>query len=170
TPTPTPSDLTVSDTFKNGTTGIYYFDSVSVIGGKRPYTFSVTDGNLPNGLELLSYSYLGEFGLSGTPTKEGEFSFTVRAEDSEGKTLEQKFTVKIPSSTAYEPEPYEPEPYEPEPEPTPEPAEPEPEPELEPTPNPTPISKSGGGGGGCDSGMSGLCLALLGAFVLTRKK
>ena len=105
TPTPIPSDLTVSDTFKNGTTGIYYFDSVSVIGGKIPYTFSITDGNLPNGLELLSYSYLGKFGLSGTPTKEGEFSFTVRAEDSEGKTLEQKFTVKINSSTEYEPEP-----------------------------------------------------------------
>ena len=139
---PATSDLKIDGTFENGMTGMYYGVNISVSGGTRPYTYTVTKGNLPDGLELRAYSYLGQFGLGGTPTKAGTYTFTIKIEDSTGKTIEQKFTVTINSAT----------------------------PNPDPTPNPTPVSKSGGGGGGCDSGMSGLCLAVLGAFTLTRRK
>jgi subtilisin family serine protease len=46
-------------------------------GATGPFTFAVVAGELPPGLELASD---GE--LTGAPTETGEFSFTVRAEDS----------------------------------------------------------------------------------------
>jgi len=50
-------------------------------GGTSPYTYEVSDGNLPDGLTLSTGGV-----LSGTPTTVGTFNFTITATDSCGCT------------------------------------------------------------------------------------
>lgn len=61
--------------------GSAYSQTFSTSGGTSPYTYSITAGSLPAGLTLSSGG-----GLSGTPTVEGSFSFTVTTTDSSGGT------------------------------------------------------------------------------------
>jgi len=58
------------------TIGTAYSQSVGATGGTAPYTFAVTSGNLPAGLQLNSSG-----ALSGTPTAGGTANFTVTATD-----------------------------------------------------------------------------------------
>ncbi|MBQ2469331.1 MAG: putative Ig domain-containing protein, partial [Clostridia bacterium] len=57
-------------------------------GGK--ITWTVTSGKLPDGLTLASDGQ-----ISGTPEKEGTFSFTVRASESGAGYADQNFTVSV---------------------------------------------------------------------------
>lgn len=59
-----------------GTTGAAYNQAFSATGGAAPYAFFVTLGALPNGLSLASNG-----NLTGSPTTNGSYSFTVRATD-----------------------------------------------------------------------------------------
>jgi MBG domain (YGX type) len=54
----------------------YNSQTLTVIGGFPPYTFSVTAGSLPPGMSLSNAGT-----LSGTPTAAGAYSFTVTATD-----------------------------------------------------------------------------------------
>jgi hypothetical protein len=58
--------------------------------GTAPYTFAKTAGTLPNGLTLASD---GE--LSGTPTVEDDFTFSVTITDAAGVTQTKQYTVTI---------------------------------------------------------------------------
>jgi hypothetical protein len=60
----------------DGTVGTAYSQTISAGGGIAPYTFTVSAGALPNGLTLAANGT-----LSGTPTADGSFSFTVLATD-----------------------------------------------------------------------------------------
>ncbi|MFC4763153.1 putative Ig domain-containing protein [Dyella koreensis] len=61
-----------------GTVGVAYSQSVAgASGGATPYTYAVASGSLPAGITLASNGT-----LSGTPTANGTFNFTVRATDS----------------------------------------------------------------------------------------
>ncbi|HEV7307776.1 beta strand repeat-containing protein, partial [Ensifer sp.] len=53
-----------------------YSQSFSAIGGTAPYTYSIASGTLPAGLSLDAAGT-----LSGTPTANGDFTFTVVATD-----------------------------------------------------------------------------------------
>src|SRR2546427_5909529 len=55
-----------------------YTGALSATGGITPYTWSVTSGSLPPGLNLNSSSGA----ITGTPTKAGTFTFTAQAKDS----------------------------------------------------------------------------------------
>ncbi|MBL8799702.1 MAG: putative Ig domain-containing protein [Planctomycetia bacterium] len=72
-PTPT--------TLASATVGVAYSQSVSATGGTGPYTFAITAGSLPSGLNLSTAGV-----LSGTATAGGTFAFTVTATDSSGGT------------------------------------------------------------------------------------
>ena len=52
--------------------------------------FTVSDGALPDGLALSETGI-----LSGTPSKAGEFTFSVKASNSSGSTVAGPFTIKI---------------------------------------------------------------------------
>ncbi len=74
----------------NGVVGVPYADAFQPIGGKAPYTFSIT-GALPEGLRLDGDT------LRGTPTTEGSFRFTALVTDDNGKVGSQGFTLTVGS-------------------------------------------------------------------------
>jgi hypothetical protein len=58
--------------------------------GPEPFTWSLANGNLPNGLTLSSIGV-----ISGIPTTHGTFYFTVQATNSEGRdTKELSITIE----------------------------------------------------------------------------
>ena len=62
-------------------------------GGSGGYTWLKTSGTLPPGLTL---SFNGSTAtLSGTPTKTGKSSFTLKVTDSSGTSVTRTFTVNI---------------------------------------------------------------------------
>jgi subtilisin family serine protease len=70
--------LSISTTsLPGGTVGQSYSQTLSATGGKTPYTWSVSSGNLPPGLTLGGSSAV----ISGTPTSAGSYSFTVQVAD-----------------------------------------------------------------------------------------
>jgi MBG domain (YGX type)/Putative Ig domain len=77
-PPPPPPALAISPTtFPNGQYGSAYKDqTMKATGGKAPYTFSVSGGELPLGLTLSTAGV-----LSGTPTAAAKYSFTVTVLD-----------------------------------------------------------------------------------------
>jgi len=78
--------------------GVAYSQSLTGNGGTAPYTFSVTAGAPPPGINLASNGT-----LSGTPTGVGTYSFTVQALDSSTGsgpyTGTQSYTVTIANPT-----------------------------------------------------------------------
>ena len=60
-----------------GQTGTPYSQSIIVVGGTAPYTYSIAGGALPAGLTMSSAG-----SIIGNPTASGTFSFTVTAGDS----------------------------------------------------------------------------------------
>lgn len=59
------------------TAGSSVSQSITASGGTSPYTYAITSGALPQGLNLSSNG-----ALSGTPTTAGAYSFTITATDS----------------------------------------------------------------------------------------
>ena len=71
-------------------TNIEYSTTLVAFGGRRPYTWTVTDGNLPDGLIL---SELGV--ISGTSGSNGTGTFTVQVMDQDNKTDSRVFELVI---------------------------------------------------------------------------
>ncbi len=60
----------------SGNVGVEYSQTFTASGGTEPYTFTVDEGTLPDGLTLSSAGV-----LSGTPTTAGNYFINVQAED-----------------------------------------------------------------------------------------
>ncbi len=83
----TPSDL------DDATEGAPYSEPLSVTGGKEPYSWAVTSGQLPEGLTLDPTSGL----ISGTPTTSSDSTFEVTVKDKLGSTETAKYTLNVES-------------------------------------------------------------------------
>jgi gliding motility-associated-like protein len=59
----------------NGSMSTAYSQTITASGGTAPYSYTITAGSLPPGINLLSGT------LSGTPTADGDYNFTVSATD-----------------------------------------------------------------------------------------
>ena len=70
-------------------TGESYSDNVEVIGGLSPYSFEVSEGELPPGLTLQGGT------LRGTPTETGSFNFTLSVSDANLSETFQEYTLEI---------------------------------------------------------------------------
>ena len=68
-----------------------YTGTPKATGGASPYTWSISAGKLPDGLNINSKT--GK--ISGTATKAGSFSFTVKAKDKNGAAGSKAYTVKV---------------------------------------------------------------------------
>jgi hypothetical protein len=73
------------------TVGAAYTNTLTATGGVAPYTWSVTAGNLPDGLQLGAASGT----ISGTPILTGTFSFTVQVADVDGRTATQPTSITV---------------------------------------------------------------------------
>jgi len=90
-----PISITTSN-LANGVVSETYNSSISASGGSGNYNWSITQGSLPNGITLNSASG----SLAGTPTTEGDFSFTVRVQDSADTSLTNNKTFQMSISAA----------------------------------------------------------------------
>jgi uncharacterized repeat protein (TIGR03803 family) len=67
-----------------------YSQAITVAGGTKPYKWQTTAGNLPTGLTLSSTGV-----ISGTPTAQGTYAFTVTATDANGAWASQVYYVSV---------------------------------------------------------------------------
>jgi putative Ig domain-containing protein len=79
--------------------GLNYNSSIFIVGGRAPYTLQLGSGALPDGLSISTSS---GFGISGVPTKDGTFQFTLKVSDSyeTPNTANQNFQIRISDSVA----------------------------------------------------------------------
>ncbi len=91
-----PSPLAIT-TFglPSGMTGSAYSAALSASGGTAPYSWSLTSGSLPAGIQLSQSGF-----FSGTPSQSGNSSLTVRLADSTGNSVTQVFSLTISAQTS----------------------------------------------------------------------
>jgi hypothetical protein len=89
--TVTTGALTISGLPPSGTVNTAYSSTLTASGGTAPYTWSVSAGALPPGIALGTASGI----LSGTPTTQGSYTFTVSAVDVNGIRGIATYTVNI---------------------------------------------------------------------------
>lgn len=77
-----------------GAVGSAYSQTFTASGGVGPFTYTVTAGTLPGGLTLSSSGR-----LSGTPTANGTFNFTVLAKSSGNSTGTRTFALSVSAAT-----------------------------------------------------------------------
>jgi hypothetical protein len=82
--------ITSSSALVSGTVAGAYSVSLSGSGGNTPYTWSVSAGALPPGLDLNNVGL-----LSGTPTATGIFTFTAQLLDNAALTSTKEFTLTV---------------------------------------------------------------------------
>jgi hypothetical protein len=97
-----PPPLTVvlpgsGSTLLPGTVGHAYAQGFFLHGGVAPYTWTVASGHLPPGLSLVSTDAPTDNSnqLTGTPTRAGTFTFTMRVTDGAGSQATQQFSLII---------------------------------------------------------------------------
>lgn len=73
-----------------GTTGVAYSQTITASGGASPFTFAITSGAQPTGLNLASNGK-----LTGTPTANGTFNFDVTATDKNNCTGTKSYSITI---------------------------------------------------------------------------
>jgi hypothetical protein len=74
----------------NAVLGVSYDQKLSTAGGKGPYTWSVIDGTLPQGITMAP-----DGSLKGAPTTAGTYTFTARLNDSDSSSVAQVFVLTV---------------------------------------------------------------------------
>jgi len=74
-----------------GTVGEAYNAALAAAGGVAPYTWAVSVGSLPTGLDPLA----ADGTISGTPTAAGDFTFKVEVTDALAATADREFTIVV---------------------------------------------------------------------------
>ncbi len=86
------SPLTISATsLPQATVNSLYTGTLSATGGTSPYTWSITTGQLPQGLSLAANTGI----ISGTPVSAGNYSFGVTINDSGSSAQSATATVSL---------------------------------------------------------------------------
>lgn len=88
-------ELAIMTTSLPGATeGQAYSHQLLASGGTQPYTWTIDSGDLPDGLSLSSGGL-----ISGTPTEDGDFNFTVQVEDDATDTETQELDLDVGSDS-----------------------------------------------------------------------
>jgi hypothetical protein len=96
-PPPPPALQITTTSLPGGTVNQAYSQSVTATGGTAPYGWSVVSGSLPPGLNL-SPTGTPSATISGTPTTEGTYNFTVQVTDAVAATDTQALSIVIGSA------------------------------------------------------------------------
>lgn len=86
-----PAPTVTSTSLPGGSVGNAYSAALAASGGSSPYTWSISSGTLPDGLELTATTGI----ISGTPTKAGTSSFTVQATDTNSATGTKGLSIAV---------------------------------------------------------------------------
>ncbi|MFK0274923.1 putative Ig domain-containing protein [Ensifer sp. NPDC090286] len=78
----------------NGVPGVSYSQSIAASAGTAPYSYTVSSGALPGGLTLDASSG----SISGRPSADGDFGFTVTATDAHGATGQASYRIAVASA------------------------------------------------------------------------
>ena len=78
-----PLPISVHCAASSGQVALPYTSAIVVSGGVAPYTFAITSGSLPAGLTLNTSTGA----ITGTPSSEGTFNFSVTVADSSGNSV-----------------------------------------------------------------------------------
>ncbi len=78
------------DVLPNGNTDSSYSEKLSASGGTQPYKFEIETGNLPNNLNI---DLKGK--ISGIPTTDGTYKFTVKVTDKLNKVSSKDYEIEI---------------------------------------------------------------------------
>lgn len=94
--------LNIADNFPAGDQDTAYDESLQITissGQQSPFTAEVIAGALPTGLDLdvniATFPVADFLQLSGTPTAEGEYTFTVKLTGANGDEYQKEFTIVI---------------------------------------------------------------------------
>ncbi|MFK0278489.1 putative Ig domain-containing protein [Ensifer sp. NPDC090286] len=79
----------------NGVPGVSYSQSIAASAGTAPYSYTVSSGALPGGLTLDASSG----SISGRPSADGDFTFTVTATDAHGATGQASYRIAVASAS-----------------------------------------------------------------------
>ncbi len=92
-----PLTLTVaSGPLPAATLGTQYGLGITALGGgTRPVTWSVVSGSLPPGLSAIKNWGNSSTMISGTPTRTGAYSFTLRARDKSGNSTTGSYSIQV---------------------------------------------------------------------------
>lgn len=74
-----------------GGTGVSYSQTLTAEGGKKPYSWAVASGSLPDGLTLDSGSGV----ISGTPAAAGTANFSVQVTDANFETVTKPLAIMV---------------------------------------------------------------------------
>ncbi len=79
-----------------GVEGVAYSQQLETEDGTGPFTWAVSEGELPPGLSLDTETGL----ISGVPTAGGEYTFTITTTDASGATTTETVTIEISDGLA----------------------------------------------------------------------
>lgn len=98
---------TAAGPLKNGFINSQYQAFVIAKGGKFPYNWAITQGGLPPGL-VANTSAAGVYVITGTPTQQGAFNFTLQVTDQDNQLATSAFTINIGTPLIGPPAPFPP--------------------------------------------------------------
>jgi Putative Ig domain len=87
-----------SKSVPNGTINTAYSGSIKASGGCTPYSWKIVSGALPIGVTKKSASNTTILDLTGTPTREGSYSFTVAVTGCGHYTSQASFKIVVQGS------------------------------------------------------------------------
>jgi len=97
-PSPTsPTCTIIPTTFPDGNVGTlntWFFSTTGCRTSEKPVRFSVVSGRVPPGLTLFTQG-VSSGGITGTPTTEGLFAFTIQVQDQTGARDTESFSIRI---------------------------------------------------------------------------
>jgi large repetitive protein len=83
--------LITTTSLPNGRVGTSYNHALAASGGKKPFTWTISAGALPDGLDLDSATGA----IAGTPTTVGASTFTAKVTDSDGGSDTQTLRITV---------------------------------------------------------------------------
>ena len=92
-----------TESLPEGSVGAGYDRAIAAIGGVPPYTWTIAQGRLPEGLTARNDQTTNELRIVGTPEEQGASTILVTATDEEGRVARRAFGIDIGPRIVVEP-------------------------------------------------------------------